>query len=384
MNFDFTDDQLSLRDAVARWAEKAFSFERRHALAKAGGRSRAVYQELADLGLTGLTWPVEHDGLGLGSVEAMVVMEELGRALVNAPYAAAALVAPALMQEAPAHIQTQWAPKMASGQTLVVWAHQEPGARYRLHQVSTQAAAAPATSSGSPHSHLLTGIKSVVPAGDEADAFLIAARLSGAPNDRSGIGLFLIEKGAPGLQVRGYPTQDGARAAEVTLSHTPAVLLMSEALEAMERAADVGIAALCAEAVGLMDQLVHITAEYLNTRKQFGVPIASFQALRHRMADVKMQLELARSMSYYASLKLGEPAASRRRALSQAKVQLGRSMRQVGQECIQMHGGIGVTDEYVASHYFKRLTMLEMAWGDTMHHLGEVSERMRETAGVFA
>jgi alkylation response protein AidB-like acyl-CoA dehydrogenase len=184
--------------------------------------------------------------------------------------------------------------------------------------------------------------------------------------------------------VRGYPTQDGARAAEVTLSHTPAVLLMSEALEAMERAADVGIAALCAEAVGLMDQLVHITAEYLNTRKQFGVPIASFQALRHRMADVKMQLELARSMSYYASLKLGEPAASRRRALSQAKVQLGRSMRQVGQECIQMHGGIGVTDEYVASHYFKRLTMLEMAWGDTMHHLGEVSERMRETAGVFA
>jgi len=194
----------------------------------------------------------------------------------------------------------------------------------------------------------------------------------------------LIEKGAPGLQVRGYPTQDGARAAEVTLSHTPAVLLMSEALEAMERAADVGIAALCAEAVGLMDQLVHITAEYLNTRKQFGVPIASFQALRHRMADVKMQLELARSMSYYASLKLGEPAASRRRALSQAKVQLGRSMRQVGQECIQMHGGIGVTDEYVASHYFKRLTMLEMAWGDTMHHLGEVSERMRETAGVFA
>ncbi|MFM8768596.1 MAG: acyl-CoA dehydrogenase family protein, partial [Rubrivivax sp.] len=127
-----------------------------------------------------------------------------------------------------------------------------------------------------------------------------------------------------------------------------------------------------------------ITTDYMNTRKQFGVPIASFQALRHRVADVKMQLELGRSMSYFASMKLGEPAPSRRRALSQAKVQLGRSMRQVGQECIQLHGGIGVTDEYVASPYFKRLTLLEMTWGDTLHHLGEVSGRMQDTAGVFA
>jgi alkylation response protein AidB-like acyl-CoA dehydrogenase len=133
-----------------------------------------------------------------------------------------------------------------------------------------------------------------------------------------------------------------------------------------------------------MERLVALTAEYMNTRKQFGVPIASFQALRHRMADVKMQLELGRSMSYFASMKLGEPAPARRRALSQAKVQLGRSMRQVGQECIQLHGGIGVTDEYIASHYFKRLTLLEMTWGDTLHHLGEVSGRMQDTAGVFA
>ncbi len=133
-----------------------------------------------------------------------------------------------------------------------------------------------------------------------------------------------------------------------------------------------------------MDELVAITVEYMNTRKQFGVAIASFQALRHRMADVKMQLELARSMSYYASLKLGAPAPQRRRALSQAKVQLGQSMRFVGQQCIQLHGGIGVTDEARASHYFKRLTMLELTWGDTLHHLGEVSERMQDSAGVFA
>ena len=152
----------------------------------------------------------------------------------------------------------------------------------------------------------------------------------------------------------------------------------------LEHAADIGIAAACAEGVGLMDRLLAITVDYMNTRRQFGVPIASFQALRHRVSDVKMQLELARSMSYYASLKLGEPAPQRRRALSQAKVQLGRSMRHVGQECIQLHGGIGVTEEYVGSHYFKRLTVLELTWGDSMHHLGEVSCRMQDTAGVFA
>jgi alkylation response protein AidB-like acyl-CoA dehydrogenase len=152
----------------------------------------------------------------------------------------------------------------------------------------------------------------------------------------------------------------------------------------LEHAVDAGIAALCAEAVGVMDRLVGITVEYMNTRKQFGVAIASFQALRHRIADVKMQLELARSMSYFASLKLGEPAAARRRAISQARVQLGQSMRFVGQQCIQLHGGIGCTDEYIASHYFKRLTMLELAFGDSLHHLGEVSARMQDTAGVFA
>jgi alkylation response protein AidB-like acyl-CoA dehydrogenase len=147
---------------------------------------------------------------------------------------------------------------------------------------------------------------------------------------------------------------------------------------------DAGIAALCAEAVGLMDRMVAITVDYMHQRKQFGVPIASFQALRHRIADVKMQLELGRSMSYFASLKLGEAPAQRRRALSQAKVQLGNSMRYVGQQCTQIHGGIGVTDEYVSSHYFKRLTMLEMNFGDTLHHLGEASARMQDTAGVFA
>jgi alkylation response protein AidB-like acyl-CoA dehydrogenase len=369
MNFDFTDDQLALRDAVARWVEKDFAFERRHALAKKGGATRTVYRELVDLGLAGLVIAPEHGGLGFGAVESMVVMEELGRGLVNAPYAAAALMAPALVADG------AWLARIADGSALVVPALQEEGARYRLDAVKT-------TATQRDGAWLIDGTKHLVPAGDEADAFVVPARLG--PHAVAPLGLFVVERAR--AQVRAYPTADGARAASVTFAASPGTRVDggSDALPAIERAVDIGIAAACAEGVGAMDRLVAMTVEYMNTRKQFGQTLASFQALRHRIADVKMQLELARSMSYFASLKLGEPAPQRRRALSQAKVQLGQSMRFVGQQCIQLHGGIGVTDECAASHYFKRLTMLEFAGGDTLHHLGEVSERMGDTAGVFA
>ncbi len=376
MNFDFTDEQLALREAVAKWVSRDFAFERRHAIARQGGHTREVYAQLCDLGLGGLVIGTAHGGLGLGPIEAMVVMEELGRGLVNAPYAHAALVAPALMSGENHPVAQQWLPQMASGQALVVPAFQERHARYRLHHVHTQA-----RTTGSGIS--VSGHKSVVVAGDEADAFIVTARHGGAPEDTAGIGLYLVSRDAGGVQVRGYPTQDGARAAEVVFDAAPAQEISHEAWSTLEMAGDVGVAAACAEGVGLMEALIRLTADYMNTRKQFGVPIASFQALRHRLADVKMQLELGRSMSYLASLRLNESSDTRRRALSQAKVQLGRSMRQVGQECIQFHGGIGVTDEYVGSHYFKRLTMLEMAWGDTLHHLGEVSARMTATAGAL-
>ena len=377
MDFDFSDDQVSLRDAVAKWVDKGFDFSRRHAIAKAGGHTRDVYNQLAELGLTGLAMPEAHGGLGFGAVEAMVVMEELGRGLVNAPYAAGALVAPALLAAAPAAVQEVWLPKIASAEALVVLAHQERGARYRLHHVTTTA-----TQQGGVW--VLTGQKSVVPAADEADAFIVPARIAGAADAITGIGLFVVAKGTAGATVAAYPTQDGARAGELKLAGAAATLITEDGYATLEQAVDVGIAAACAEGVGAMDKMVAITVDYMNTRKQFGVTLASFQALRHRIADVKMQLELGRSMSYFASLKLGEPAAQRRRAISQAKVQLGQSMRFVGQQCTQIHGGIGVTDEYISSHYFKRLTMLEMAYGDTLHHLGEVSARMQDTAGVFA
>jgi alkylation response protein AidB-like acyl-CoA dehydrogenase len=377
MDFDFSDDQVSLRDAVARWVDKGFAFERRHGIAKAGGHTREVYTELAELGLTALAIPDQHGGMGFGLVEAMVVMEELGRGLVNAPLAQGALIAPALLGHAPAALQADWLPKIADASALVVLAHQERGARYHLDRVSTRALVAHG-------GHRLTGIKSVVPAGDEADAFIVPANLGGADDDDNGIALFLVEAGASGVTVGGYPTQDGARAAELTLADAPATLITTDGFAALQTGVDIGIAAVCAEAVGAMDKLVAITVDYMNTRKQFGATLASFQALRHRIADVKMQLELARSMSYYATLRLNDPAPRRRQAISQAKVQIGNSVRFVGQHCIQLHGGIGVTDEYIASHYFKRLTMIEMQFGDTLHHLGEVSARMQDAAGALA
>jgi alkylation response protein AidB-like acyl-CoA dehydrogenase len=377
MDFDFTDDQESLRDAVRKWVDKAYGFERRRATAKQGGFSRDAWREMAELGLTGLTIHAAHGGMGFGAVEAMVVMEELGRGLVLEPYAHVALVAPALL--ALGDVGVPWLPRIAEGQALVVLAQQERAARYKLAQVIT-------TAGRSDDGWVISGAKSLVPVGDLADAFIVPARVGGASDDPQGIALFLVERSASGVATRGYATQDGARAAEVTFKHAPAQPLVDVGISHAElaRAVDIGIAAVAAEAVGAMDKLFAMTCEYLNTRKQFGVPIASFQALRHRVADMKMQLELARSMSYYATLKLGDEEDSRRRALSQAKVQLGQAMRFVGQQAIQLHGGIGMTEEYVASHYFKRLACIELAFGDTLHHLGEVSARMGEAAGVFA
>ena len=375
MDFEFTDDQQSLRDAVRRWVDKGFSFERRHALAKAGGASRAVYAELAELGLSALVVPEAHGGLGQGAVDAMVVCEELGRGLVPAPFAHAALMTPVLLAAAPAAMQAQWLPGVASGELLVVPALQERAGRHEHRHVQTQA-------KRDGDIWRLQGAKCVVPAGDEADAFIVSARISGEARDGAGIALFLVK--ATDARVHGYATQDGARAADLHLDSAAAELLTEQGLDPLETALDAGIAAHCAEAVGLMERLIEITVEYMNTRKQFGATLASFQALRHRMADLKMALELGRSMSYFASLKLGEPAPQRRRAVAQARVQLGQSMRTVGQQCIQLHGGIGCTDEYIASHYFKRLTMLELTLGDSLHHLGEVSSRMQDSAGVFA
>lgn len=371
MDFDFTDDQEQLRDAVRKWVDKAYDFERRRGIAKAGGFSREAYGQLAELGLCGLYIPEANDGLGMGPVEGMVVMEELGRGIVAEPFAQTLIAGGVLSGYAPEDVKAAWLPKIASGEALVVLASQERAARYKLDVCEAKATSTPA-------GWTLSATKTVVPAGDQADAFIVPAQANGK------IALFLVERTASGVSTRGYGTQDGGRAADVVLKDAPATLLTLDGLAALEHAVDIGIAATCAEAVGVMDKTLAITVEYMNTRKQFGVVISSFQALRHRVADMKMQLELARSMSYYASLKLNAPAAERRAAMARAKYQLGNAMRFVGQQAVQLHGGIGVTDEYIVSHYFKKLTQMEMSFGDTLHHLGEVSSRMQDTAGVFA
>ena len=371
MDFDFSDDQQQLRDAVAKWVEKGYSFDRRRQIEREGGFSREAWDELAGLGLTGLYIPEDEGGLGMGPIEGMVVMEELGRGIVLEPLAQSFIAGAVLAGHADAQTKQNWLPRIASGQALVVLAHQERKARYRLDRCEAQA-----TQQG--QGWTLTGAKSLVPVGDQADAYLVPAQANGK------LALFLVERAASGVTPSAYGTQDGGRAAEVVFNRATATLIAADGLPVLEHAVDIGIAATCAEAVGALDKVMAVTAEYMNTRKQFGVAIATFQALRHRMADMKMQLELARSMSYYASLKLNAPAAERRQALARAKYQLGTSMRFIGQNAVQLHGGIGVTDEYIVSHYFRKLTQLEMTFGDTLHHLGEVSARMQDTAGVFA
>ena len=379
MNFEFSDDEQQLSEAVQRWVERGYGFERRTAIAKAGGFSAEAWGEIAELGLLGLGTSEEDGGMAMGPVAPMLALEALGRGLVLEPVAAVALVAASVVAQAPAEVRASWAPRIASGEARVVLAYQERAARYKLNRVDTKA-----TQAGD--AWTLGGTKSIVPIGDQADAFIVSARVSGAADDAAGIALFLVERSASGVKTQGYALQDGSRAAEVMLTDAPATLLVAAgpAFAALELAVDTGIAALAAEAVGAMDKLFELTVEYMNTRKQFGVAIGTFQALRHRLADMKMQLELARSMSYFATLKLGEEPAVRRRAVAQAKVQLGNSARFLGQQAIQLHGGIGMTDEYIGSHYFKRLTTMEMQFGDTMHHIGEVSARMLDTAGVFA
>ncbi len=371
MDFDFTDDQEQLRDAVRKWVDKGYDFGRRTSIASAGGFSREAYGQLAELGLTGLYISEADGGLGMGPIEGMVVMEELGRGLVLEPLAQTLIAGGVLSGYAPAALKSAWLPKVASGESLVVLAYQERAARYHFEKCEAKATQVQ-------NSWSLSATKSIVPAGDQADAFIVPAMTQGK------LALFLVERTASSVATQAYVTQDGARAAEVTLENAPAVLITLDGLAALEHAIDIGIAATCAEAIGVMDKTLAVTVEYMNTRKQFGVVISSFQALRHRIADMKMQLELARSMSYYASLKLNAPADERRRALARAKYQLGVSMRFVSQQAVQLHGGIGVTDEYIVSHYFKKLTQLEMTFGDTLHQLGEVSGRMQDTAGVFA
>jgi pimeloyl-CoA dehydrogenase small subunit len=365
MDFDLSDDQRLLKESVDRLILDQYQFQHRKAfMAEPAGFSAAMWSRFADQGLLGLPFPEEAGGFGAGPVETMIVMETFGRGLVVEPYFATVILAGGLLRRAAEPtLLAALVPQITAGTLLLAFAHVERHSRYDLANVTTTAA-----KDGS--AWLLNGAKSVVLHGDAAGKILVTARVSGDRFDRDGIGLFLVDADAPGVARRGYPTQDGLRAAEIVLTGVRATLLNDNALPLIEHAADEAIAALCAEAVGVMQSMQDLTLEYLKTRKQFGRPIGSFQVLQHRAVDMLVALEGARSMAMFAAVMAAvENPLERRRAISAAKVQIGRSGKHIGQEAIQLHGGIGMTMEYSVGHYFKRMTMIDQLYGDADQHL---------------
>mgnify|MGYP001278291996 CR=1 FL=1 len=374
MDFDLNEDQRLLKESVERLLADRYDFEaRKRHMQEPDGWDRNMWSAYAELGLLGLPFAEQHGGFGGGAVETMIVAEAFGRALVLEPYLATVVLGGGCLRlGASAAMQAAVLPKVAAGELLLALAHQEPQARYELADV---AAVAKPDGAG----YLINGAKTLVLHGDAADKFVVSARLSGEARDREGIGLFLVDAAAQGIARRGYRTVDGLRAADVTLSDVrvgPDAVIADGAagLRLIEQVADAAIAFLAAEAVGAMTAAHEMTVEYLKTRKQFGVPIGSFQALQHRAADMLVMVEQARSMAYFATMMAEEPdAVERRKALSAAKVQIGRSARFVGQQAIQLHGGMGMTMEYKVGHYFKRMTAIDTLFGDADHHLGVVS-----------
>jgi len=370
MDFDLTKEQQLLSDAVQRFVGKEYSFAAREAtLDSKDGWSREIWAKLAELGLLGLQVPEEQGGMGSASVETMLTMNALGRGLLLEPYLPSAILATALIRDLGSPAQKEeLLPAMAAGERIAVPAHAEAGARHELSRVAT-------TGARSGDGFTLNGRKTVVLHAAAADALLVSARTSGGPADERGISLFIVPRGAPGLSLQTYRTLDGQRASDVSLRdvRVPSGALLGpegSAFEAISAAWDLGTAAICAEAVGALQALLDSTVEYAKTRKQFGVPIGKFQALQHRMVEMLIHVEQARSMSYLAAIRATDSdAAERRRAISAAKVVIGQACRKVAQEAVQIHGGMGMTDELHVGHYFKRLTAIELSLGDTEHHL---------------
>ena len=369
MDFNFSDEQQLLADTVQRLVRDTYSFEaRREILKSKEGWSRDSWKALADLGLTALNVPEEHGGLGNGPVETMLVMNALGEGLVVEPFLAAAVLTPVLIaQLGDKAAAEQLLPDIASGERIVIVAHQEPPTRGELNHVATRAEK---TAGG----YVLDGSKNVILGGGAADELLVTARTSGSTGQTDGISVFRVDAKAAGVTVKDYGTIDGQRAADIALKKVavPASALIGnegKAFAAIEAAHDQALSALCAEAVGIMKAVNATTLEYTKNRKQFGQPIARFQVLQHRMADMFLHSEQARSMSYLAAIKCVEQdAGERRRSLSAAKVIVGQAGRFIGQQAIQLHGGMGMTDELMVSHYFKRLTAIELTLGDADFH----------------
>ncbi len=386
MDFDFTEEQGALRDALSRQLERSYSFDKRKQIvASAEGWSDKLWQQLAEQGALAVALPEAHGGMGGTAIDTLVVMEELGKRLVVEPYLSSVVLGAGLVQLAGSEAQrAAILPEVAAGKRRMALAHDEPDGRYELAYVRTQAR----RDEGG--GYVLNGKKHVVLGGEAAQTLIVSARLlgdgageqPGEPDDPRGLTLFVVDAAAPGVSLLGYRTQDSHRAADVTLSgvRASAADVLGEVgggYALLERITERAIAAVCAEALGVMTVLMELTSAYVKTRQQFGVPIGSFQALQHRLADMLMRIEQTRSMALLAAATVeSDDAPARRRVLSAAKALVSQAARFVGQQAIQLHGGIGVTDEAPVSHYFKRLTMLEMMFGDADHHLARFSDAM--------
>lgn len=372
MDFSYTEEQALLRDSVDRFLEKNYSFEQRRAIVDGReGMSTQVWSEFAALGLLGLTVSVEHGGFGGSGVETMLVMEALGRHLVVEPYLPTAVTCAGLIQQVGDEPQRRiLLPRVADGSMKFALAHVERAARYDLAHVET-------TAHEEDGQWVINGAKTVVVHGALADLLVVSARTRGDAADRHGITLFFVNPAEAGVEGRDYPTYDGMRAAEVTFKNVhigpeSVIGILDNGFPALEAAVDRSIAALCAEAVGCMETLNRHTLEYLKTRQQFGMPIGKFQALQHRMVDMRIEYEMAKSMAILAAVKAdSDDVPERRRAISAAKERIGRAARFVGQQCIQLHGGMGMTNELAVGHYFKRLTAIDMHFGNGDHHLDQ-------------
>ncbi|WP_197325462.1 acyl-CoA dehydrogenase family protein [Ralstonia solanacearum] len=366
MDFSFTDEQKQLADAVRRFIDKAYGFEARNKVVySAEGVSQAHWDALAELGLTALPVPEAQGGFDGRAMDLLVVMQELGRGLLVEPYAATVLGTQALKL---AGGQDALLERVAGGALKLAVAFGEPQSRYELFNVTTRA-----TQQGG--NWTLSGAKAVAVHGAQADKLVVSARtgrMDDGARDTSGLSLFLVDRDAAGVTVKDYRTIDNLRAADIRFDHALATLLgkAGEAWETIDAVADFGCVLLCAEAVGLIDALNAATLEYTKTRQQFGVPIARFQALQHRMVDMFIHAEQARSITYLAAAHFEDgDAEARRRYVSAAKARVGQAAREVGQEAVQLHGGMGVTNELPAAHMFKRLTMINTTLGDVDHHL---------------
>ncbi len=379
MDFSFSEEQQQLQDAVTRFVQGDYNFEtRRQILATPEGWSRDAWKGLADLGVLAMNVPEDLGGLGYGPIETLLAMQATGAAMLAEPLLASGVIATVLVRDfGDAAAKDQLLGAMAAGDRIVVVAHSEAAARGDVQWVETTAKVAG-------DQVVLNGHKSVVLHAGQADELIVSARVSGAAGDAAGVSLFRVPRDAAGLEVRDYGTIDGRRAAEVFLRDVklPASARLGaegQGLLAVEKAFDIGLAALCAEAVGTMQATVDATIEYLKTRQQFGQPIGRFQALQHRTADMLLHLEQARSMSYLAAMGCtGNDDDQRRKTLSAAKVVIGNACRFISQQSVQLHGGMGMTDELNVSHFFKRLLAVELSFGDTDLHLqrfAQISQR---------